>query len=404
VLVPDLEAVGKNSDRAMISWLERGLSSGGEDGELTEFLIAPIQAKGLDASPAKKWVDGVKRRRETQEMRRLLYVAATRARQELHMFARPRYSVDKKGEYALASPGRSLLGTAWPSLQPEVEEEFSDWVAANFGGVAKEEPEGLVALAASEGSSYSNLLAMPPPVRPTLVRRLPAGYVAPEFSGLGGNAGADIAASAFTEPEALYARTEGGLLSRIEGIAVHQFLERLSRAGGRNDDLAGAVPGVTSMIRGYGIAAGEAGRLLKRALAVAERAAADPVGAWILSAHAGAASETKWTGVIRGQLWNLQPDRVFLARHWAEDAGDPVWWIIDYKTTHAGGAEFTDAGAREEFLSTHRSRYGGQLSAYAGVFGQFLRGLGENNLTDDDIPIRVGIYYPRLPLFDWWEA
>jgi ATP-dependent helicase/nuclease subunit A len=413
VLVPDLEAVGRNSERAMISWLERGLASSDEGGELTEFLIAPIQSKGEEASSAKLWVEGVKRARETQEMRRLLYVAATRARQELHLFARPRYSVNKKGEYALAAPGRSLLGTAWPSLREEVEGRFAEWLE-DTDDSAYEEPETIVRMAASavEAGEDMNLgrviempVLVPKLIRPTILRRLPEGYVAPRFAGTGLDGGSEAGSSEFERPDSLFARTEGGLRSRLEGIAVHQLLERLSRSRESMDSataseaLVETLPATIAMIRGYGVPAEEARKLARRALAVTERAAKDPVGAWVLSPHAGAASETKWTGLIRGQQWNLQPDRVFLAPHWAQDADGPAWWIIDYKTTHAGGIDLADDGAQAEFIGEHRDKYAGQLAVYAQVIGQFLR-----NGQAGDIPIRVGIYYPRLPLFDWWTA
>ena len=92
----------------MISWLERGLTDAEPSDEaapLTEFLIAPIQAKGADAGAAKSWVESIKRERESQELRRLLYVAATRAREELHLFARPRFAVNQtSGETFLAKP------------------------------------------------------------------------------------------------------------------------------------------------------------------------------------------------------------------------------------------------------------------------------------------------------------
>ncbi len=89
VIVPELQAASGRGSRKMLSWLERGLAEPDESGEITEFLIAPFQRKGEDRGKAKAWVDRVYRERESQETRRILYVAATRAREELHLFARP---------------------------------------------------------------------------------------------------------------------------------------------------------------------------------------------------------------------------------------------------------------------------------------------------------------------------
>ena len=109
VIVPELQAgVGRGKVR-MLSWLERGLPEADECGEITEFLVAPLQSKGTDRGGAKLWVDGLIRERETQEMRRVFYVAATRAREEVHLFARPDYKVDADGALSLVEPAKSLL-------------------------------------------------------------------------------------------------------------------------------------------------------------------------------------------------------------------------------------------------------------------------------------------------------
>ena len=64
VIVPDLQAQSGRGSVELLSWLERGLAEPGEDGELTEFLIAPVQYKGADPGAAKRWVDRARRDRE----------------------------------------------------------------------------------------------------------------------------------------------------------------------------------------------------------------------------------------------------------------------------------------------------------------------------------------------------
>ena len=81
---------------------------------VTEFLIAPC-AKGADSGKAKKWVDRQRHERELQEACRLLYVAATRAREELHFFARPRFKSANGAPTELVEPRESLLRTGWPA-------------------------------------------------------------------------------------------------------------------------------------------------------------------------------------------------------------------------------------------------------------------------------------------------
>ncbi|MGB6691397.1 MAG: UvrD-helicase domain-containing protein, partial [Terracidiphilus sp.] len=65
VIVPELQARGASGNRDLLSWLERGIApEGGSDrpddaGEITEFLIAPLQSRGADRGEAKAWVDRV---------------------------------------------------------------------------------------------------------------------------------------------------------------------------------------------------------------------------------------------------------------------------------------------------------------------------------------------------------
>jgi ATP-dependent exoDNAse (exonuclease V) beta subunit len=375
----------------MFTWLERGLADS-EGGDVSEFLIAPIQPKGEDAGHAKKWVDAVKRKRETQEMRRLLYVAATRAREALHLFARPRFSIDKTGEYKLATPTGNLLATAWPAVEAEVVGQFADWVATVPGQPAAQTLETVAAGA--------DLLKMSEPAKSTLVLRLPADFRAPDFPLLQTNS----PTSSIVEP--LYARSEGGLLARLEGSAIHSLLERLARLRQRlsPDEAAGALadslPAVAAEVRAAGLPSDVARSLAANALAVVRRAATDPDGAWILAPHPQAASETAWTGLFidsggHRQQRSLRPDRVFLAPDRTQTAGEPVWWIVDYKSSHAPGSELAGEAARAAFLSQHRKQFQEQLQAYARLLRALLPG---------SKALRAGLYYPRLPLFDSWEV
>jgi ATP-dependent helicase/nuclease subunit A len=192
VIVPDLQAGTGGGNRKLLSWLERGLGPepslqcepeaeagiSDSDGscEITEFLVAPIQAKGADKGTSKAWVDRVYRERESQETRRILYVATTRAREELHFFARPVYKVETDGSFTLCEPADSLLATAWPALAEEVRARFEDW-KSDRQAISEAEETEIESIAAS---SENNILLMPSgaaaAIKPTLLRRLPPDY------------------------------------------------------------------------------------------------------------------------------------------------------------------------------------------------------------------------------------
>ncbi len=184
VIVPDLQAGAGRGSRRLLSWLERGLAPDADavDQEsacaITEFLVAPLQPKGAESGSAKFLVDKVRRERESQETRRLLYVAATRAREELHLFARPEFKTADDQSLALVPPAGSLLATAWPGLREEVERSFEEWCADQSAQAAQTEGSLVIE---SLAASAEKVLAMPAPPdasEPTRtpLRRLPPSY------------------------------------------------------------------------------------------------------------------------------------------------------------------------------------------------------------------------------------
>ena len=416
VIVPELQAAPGRGRVKLLSWLERGLPP--EDisafpdtsEEITEFLVAPLQPKGADRGTTKQWVDRVYRERESQETRRILYVAATRARDELHFFARPVCKKEKDGSWILAEPSGSLLATAWPALQSEIQQRFGEWKAARSEPEA--EPSVIESIAAS---GESNLLVMPVPPTPTRLRRLPPTYRPPQPAAQSTVPNQELGAPSFRllsgervgshEPGApglafetwessLYTRHEGGLLSRALGTAVHTLLERLAQLRKAHDwDAARAAlkqlqPQIAAQIRATGVDQPKSAAIAAEALRLALDASDEPIGKWILSPHPEGSSEVRWAGVVTGSLRTVQVDRIFRAGPEPQSTGDQTWWIIDYKTAHA------DTLAPASALPKLRELFAPQLEAYAEVL---------RNLHGSGAPVRAGLYYPRMLLFDWWE-
>jgi ATP-dependent helicase/nuclease subunit A len=390
VIVPELQAANGRGKSRMLTWLERGLAQPDESGEITEFLIAPFQRKGAERGSAKAWVDRVYRERESQETRRILYVAATRAREELHLFARPACK-EQDGSFTLVEPVNSLLATAWPALGDEISTRFEDWKAER--AVPKSQEEEIESIAAS---GERPLLVMPAPIRPTLLRRLPADYSA-QTQANARNAVESAVLGVGAGPARLYTRHEGGMRSRALGTAVHRLLEELARLRMNLDweaarsALAQSVSPIAAHVRAVGLGRAEAAQIAAQALQLALNASHDPIGAWILSPHENAASEASWAGVVDGNLRAVRVDRVFKAGSTPGADGDDCWWIIDYKTAHADNVEPGTA------LPALRALFAPQLEAYAEVLRN-LRGVDAGGCV-----LRAGLYYPRMSLLDWWE-
>jgi ATP-dependent exoDNAse (exonuclease V) beta subunit len=387
VIVPELQARIKGGRYRMLSWLERGLAEPDESGEITEFLVAPLQRKREDRGRAKEWVDRVYRERESQETRRILYVAATRAREELHLFARPAFK-EKDGDLTLVEPANSLLATAWPALEEKVRSRFEEWKTARAAWEASESQE-IESLAAS---GESNLAVMPSPIRPTLLRRL-----LPDYRPAQTEASLQAATESTvlgTGSAQLYTRHEGGMLSRALGTAVHTLLEELALLRTRLDweaarsSLRPFEPRTAAQVRAIGVNQTQSSQIASEALQLALKASHDPIGSWILSPHSGAASEASWAGVVANQLHLVRVDRVFQAGPTPGAKGEDCWWIIDYKTTYAGNLDPAEA------LPRLRELFAPQLEAYAGIL---------RNLHGGDAQLIAGLYYPRMALLDWWE-
>jgi ATP-dependent exoDNAse (exonuclease V) beta subunit len=382
VIVPDLQAGSGRGEYGLLSWLERGIASADESGDITEFLVAPLQPKGAESGKARTWVNRVRNARESQETRRILYVAATRAREELHLFARPEYKEEHDGSLTLCDPRDSLLATAWPALEPALRERFDTW---------KNAPQEIVVEAIAAGEA-GNVVEMPRSSKPAILRRLPPDHRPPvtlgrassqRESGVVGLAGPD-----------LYERHEGGVLSRALGNAVHSLLEELARLRVSHDWAASRAalplfqPRIIAGLRSKGVDQDLAAKISKQALDIAIDASHDEKGQWILSPHADAASEVRWAGVLSGSLHEIRLDRVFRAGNAPQTEGENCWWIIDYKTAREAGAN------REESLRSLRALFAPQLELYAKVL---------RNLHGKDAAIRAGLYYPRMGAFDWWE-
>ena len=383
VIVPELQAGSGGNRTELLSWMERGLVD--PDEEPTEFLIAPVQFKGTDPGKAKSWVERIRKQREAQETRRVLYVAATRAREELHLFARPEYKQERDGTLSLAEPSKCLLATAWPALGAEVRDRFETWRSALQSEPSDVEVDVVGSIAAE---AADNVIVMP---RATILRRLPAEFE-PQ-SGLALNVESPGAVAGLSEMNT-YERHQGGLASRALGNAVHKLLEELARLRAKHEwtevriALEQFRPRILSVVRSAGIAPPQAEKITAQAFEFALASSRDQEGQWILSPHAEAVSESGWAGIVSGNLRQVRVDRLFRAGLQPLQPGDNALWIIDYKTAHV------DRPEPAKVLPAFRAAFEPQLKLYAAVL---------RNLHGAEMPLRAGLYYPRMTLFDWWE-
>jgi ATP-dependent helicase/nuclease subunit A len=230
VIVPDLQA-GTTRKPKMLSWLERGLEQPDDSGRDHRVPDRAVPAQGRRS------------RRQPRSGSIASIASANRRRTGAFSTSPPpapaksctsspaRLQGRGRRQPQPSDPANSLLATAWPALEEEVRARFDDWKTAREKSLAGED-QVIESIAASE----SNLLVMPTPAKPTLLRRLrrSANYVpaqskcsSPISLRKGWEQNSRIVGLSVIGT--LHPRHEGGKLSRAFGTAVHSLLEELAR-------------------------------------------------------------------------------------------------------------------------------------------------------------------------------
>jgi len=349
VIVPGLGRWQRADQPLLLAWLELpGPDAAGN------LLLAPVPEKGAQAYPLYQFLRDLDKQKAENEAGRLLYVAATRARRELHLLGHTK--LDKKGQ-----PSKphcwSLLYKLWPAVEQD------------FAAAARETAATSTAQAAATPAGTLRRLA-PDWQRPAPPPRLrwPA---------------ATLAAAAEVIPEPLpYAWT--GQTLRHVGTVVHAILHRIAREGLARWNAARVTalrPLYEGALRDLGVAREELAEAAARVERALVQTLEDARGRWILDEHhAEAENEYALSGLVEGRWVSLRLDRTFV------DA-EGTRWIVDYKVSiHEGGS-------LEQFLDAELERYRTQLELYSKLMA-----------ARDRRPIRLGLYFPLLGAWREWGA
>ncbi len=345
VIVPGLGAGSGRTRRPLLAYLERARAADGPD-----LLLAPLNASGSERDPHYELVADLRREQELFERQRLLYVAATRAREQLHLLGHAGYS-EKDGERELkAPPANSLLATLWPAVADQYRQALNGHV--------------------SPGQTA------PVQIPAARLRRRPAGWQAPappaavEWQGMG-----LLAAEAPLQVEFDWA---GDTLRHI-GTVVHRLLQRIATAEGDVQDaalLAMHAGRVRAWLEQAGVPADELPAAVQTVQQAVERMLADDTGRRLLAARGpDARCEFALSGFENRRIVTGVMDRTFVDN-------DGVCWIVDYKTSRHEGA------GREAFLAREAGRYRSQLRRYVTLMRAFA-----------NRPVKAGLYFPLLGTF-----
>ncbi len=356
VIVPGLARGARNDNSRLLLWEERTTES------RTELLLAPITQKGAEEKdPIYRYLQKAEAARKTEEDKRLLYVAVTRAKRALHLVAAPKL---RKKDNELSGSG-SLLQFLWPDLKRNLQgSEDEERLLA-----AQEERDNLTIAAAEEHV-------------PMMLRRLPVDWRLPDAPEPLRWAAEDVRTPVPDGERITYDWVSERL--RHIGTVVHAMTQRIARDGlkcwpAERIRQSNSLYKAALAERGLGQAE------VDQAAADVEQAllglVADERGRWTLDAHEKAQSEYALSGVLNGnRVEHFKLDRTFVDE-------DGTRWIIDYKTARHEGSD------REGFLDNEKIRYKDQLDDYARLFHRL----------QPDHPIRVGLYFPLLRGWREWE-
>ena len=356
VILPGLSRRRRSDDPQLLLWSENPQPENSRPAG-SDLLLAPVRASDEDNSLIYDFIRGLEKKKQYHEEGRLLYVAATRARKQLHLIGSA--NVNEDNELA-PPPNNTLLAQLWPAIEHEFQ--------AKLGKQVRQDEQK----------------ALPAENRDTNLRRVVADWELPtppdpvQWTGFVGS-GAEQ-----QDPDNADARIEyqwAGRTIMHVGTVVHRYLQVMATEGihqwntGRIGELR---QNSLESLRVLDVP----GEELETACDWVEQALtnvlADPRGQWVLAGHREQNSEYALTGVYRGNIINIVIDRTFV-----DEEG--TRWIVDYKTSRH------ESGDIDEFLDLQEERYREQLERYAAIVSAL-----------DVRPIRLGLYFPLLRGWREW--
>jgi ATP-dependent exoDNAse (exonuclease V) beta subunit len=332
VLLPGLGKKSKADEKQLLNWITHG----------DNLLFAPIPQTGEQGSEVYEFLKRLEKDRSDFESRRLLYVAATRTKKQLHLFGHTR--VKKKG---VAPESSSMLGHLWSFIGEA-------WQAA---------------------LPVSNTESVPPAesqIKPQFLRRLSANFETPTASpNLETEPALDIT---LKEEEVPTPYDWAGTEARCLGNVLHRYFETIVNQGvvkWNEQRVNQLTPSLRTALLAEGLSPVKLEETTQKGLRALNNIFKDKVGRKILKRYENEEAEYALTFVDGRNFRNKIVDRTYV-----DEEG--VRWIIDYKTGERKG------GNAEGFFKQEIKRYRSQLESYE----QLILLQGETR------PIKKALYYP----------
>ena len=351
VILPKLGSGARSPERDLLVWTEQM----DEEGR-PKLLVAAQPQRGTDDRLYRAVCDELSAEEE-HELKRLFYVAVTRAKNRLYLLGSAKANQDRTG--CNKASRTTFLGLIWAE------------VADQFASVLRRKRWRQAELFAEDGQAHN------------VLRRLPADWRAPRLE-------AGVAWRAELRREIPSARKISyewvSSTGRHVGTVVHEVLKHIVIEGLEHwnpERVSSMLPLFSAELIRLGVPRAEEARATAQVVRALNNTIRSERGRWILEAHVEARSEWAIGGRIGDRIGDRlidgTVDRVFRD-------GDGRLWIVDFKTSEHEG------GNLQRFLTEQQRRYQAQLETYATLLSRLLPG-----------PIYLGLYFPLLDAWREWE-
>ncbi|HOY69769.1 MAG TPA: UvrD-helicase domain-containing protein [Methylotenera sp.] len=348
VILPALNRKPRNDDNALVLWQEVMV-----DNHL-RLIAAPLRTKNAQQkNPPPSIYDYIKaleKTRASNEVVRLLYVAATRTQRQLHIVAS--MQTDKEGQ--IKPLANSLLQVLWPAVEAQFKQSAI-----------------LLNETANKNLDISQFKSQ--------LQRLPSEHFLQSFLPQLKSALTEMTSKNIenTQNESVEISFDTALtvqdLQKHCGTLAHLYMELMANAdlqtwqGAR---LQQCLPAMQKWLIQQGHDETNAQHGAAIVLNMLHTTIASQAGQWVLKAHTNAASELALTAQQHTNAKNYVIDRTFV------EYG--VRWIVDYKTSAL------ENNLTMSELSSAAELHRQQLESYAQLF------------ADEGLPLRLGVLFLNL--------
>lgn len=337
VFIPGLHRQTPSDSQKLLRWYDRPNVLGGDD-----LILAPIKYAGDAADPIYDYLKLIENEKQDHEITRLLYVAATRAKKKLFLFAQITWN-EEKCEVNAPKKGSFLA-----KLLPVYETTISDLKPTT--------PPQHYSLASQHKKEEKT----------ALLSRLPLSFF---------ESNTDFETIEKTEKDVVYFDIQPTVnYASLIGTVAHGVFQTMMQ-------YQHAPAKWHTQLLKLGLPHNECGMGVTLIEKAVQHFLQSQRGQWILSDHhQDRQTEYPLTYYENDTIHHVVIDLTFIDEN-------NVRWIIDYKTTVPQESESLD-----HFLERQKKEYRDQLQRYANVLSQI-----ENR------SIRLGLYFPVCDAWLEWE-